>query len=120
MTDNVQIPEQNMARALAPEDILIGEYVAFLSMIEEIEPFVFTFEFSPRTICAPKYESFPCSVEPMKVRAVCLPYVFIKDVKGKLRTLDVRQVRLARLPKEYGSSVWKCLRKKKAKDKSDK
>lgn len=44
---------------------------------------------------------------PMKVKAVCLPFVLVKLPTGGKRTLDVRKVRLARLDREYAAAAWK-------------
>ena len=47
---------------------------------------------------------------PLKVKAICLPFVFVKKPCGKHRTLDFRQQRLVRSP-DYASVVWKTLSK---------
>lgn len=44
---------------------------------------------------------------PLKVKAVCLPFVLVKHPTGGKRTLDVRKVRLARLDKKYAAAAWK-------------
>jgi len=44
---------------------------------------------------------------PLKVKAVCLPFVLVKHPAGGKRTLDVRKVRLARLDKKYAAAAWK-------------
>ncbi|MHC4403155.1 MAG: hypothetical protein ACYTG0_26125 [Planctomycetota bacterium] len=50
---------------------------------------------------------------PLKVKAICLPFVFVKAPSGHHRTLDVRQCQLVRLNPAYARMAWKALRKKK-------
>lgn len=44
---------------------------------------------------------------PLKVKAICLPFVLVKHPTGGKRTLDVRKVRLARLDNKYAAAAWK-------------
>jgi hypothetical protein len=50
---------------------------------------------------------------PLKVKAICLPFVFAKAPSGDRRILDMRQCRLARLSSGYARSVWKALKRQK-------
>jgi hypothetical protein len=50
---------------------------------------------------------------PLKVKAVCLPFVLVKRPLGECHVLDVRRLRLARLDQSYGRAVWKAYRKHK-------
>ncbi len=98
---------QSLARSIAPEDIKAGQYLAILAEVEETEPLFLTGE-SWRSADLPiRYESFCHYVEPLKVLAVCVPFVFIRYVTGDVRTLDCRQTRFAHLPEEYAEFVWK-------------
>ena len=47
---------------------------------------------------------------PMKVKSVCLPFVFVKLPDGRHRTLDVRQHQLAEVSRDYGRSVFDAAR----------
>lgn len=48
---------------------------------------------------------------PLKVKAICLPFVFTKTPAGEYRTLDVRQCVFVRLSSSYATWVWKRLQK---------
>ncbi len=106
--------ETNIARTLAPEDIRPGSYVAALHLIEEIMPCVWAIDdvdyrkVQPiRVRCLP-YEN----QEPMKVKAVCLPFVMVKLPDGSHRSLDVRQHQLAEISRAYGKASFKAHRVK--------
>lgn len=42
---------------------------------------------------------------PLRVRAVCLPYVFVRTPDRKHRTIDTRATKLVRLPERYAERV---------------
>jgi hypothetical protein len=99
-----------LARALPPEDIRRGDYVALLYEVFEYPSWfwcddsallpreeVVRIRYTPRDEAAP-----------LKVRAVCLPFVLVREPSGRERTLDVRRVRLARLDREYAAAAWKA------------
>jgi hypothetical protein len=44
-----------------------------------------------------------------KVKAICLPYIFVQAPCGRFQTLDVRLATLARLDRDYAKTVWKRL-----------
>jgi hypothetical protein len=52
---------------------------------------------------------------PLKVRAVCLPFVLARPPQGGERTLDVRRCRVARLDRAYAKAARKAYRKAKSK-----
>jgi hypothetical protein len=99
-----------LARAIAAEDIRPGIYVAELNVIEEHVPFACDIESMKRLDGPVRLRWLPMDVDPVKVVAVCLPYVFVRGADGDHRTVDVRRVELARLPKAYGRAVWRALR----------
>ena len=51
------------------------------------------------------------SGQPLKVLAVCLPFVLVKGPLSKPRAIDIRQVRLARLDNQYARTAWKVLKR---------
>jgi len=99
-----------LAANVAPEDLHRGDYVAILSEIIELPTFFW-------------HDSLPYGREelvrlrrmptrdrlPMKVKAVCLPFVFVKLPSGQFETIDVRLASLVRLEKRYAKTVWKKL-----------
>jgi hypothetical protein len=109
--------ESPVARSLAPEDLSCGDCVAILHEIVEWPSFFWSCDAQ----LLPPDELVRLAVRsseggtPLKVKAICLPFVFVKRPCGTHRTLDVRQHRLVRLAPEYAASVWKAMSKRAAK-----
>jgi hypothetical protein len=105
--------ELAVAASAAPEDLRCGDYVAVLSVIHEYPSFLWCCD------AGLSARDEPVRVErrdtetgaALKIKAICLPLVFVKDALGKHRTLDVRLCRLARLSAKYARKVWKAARK---------
>ena len=106
--------EIGLAASVAPEDLQCGDFVAVLSVIHEYPSFFWCCDstMSPREEPVRVQWSTHDDGTPLKIKAICLPFVFVKDAAGKHRTLDIRHCRLARLSRDYGRKVWKALRKK--------
>ncbi|QDV74604.1 hypothetical protein K2D_28560 [Planctomycetes bacterium K2D] len=106
-----------LAKTLAPEDVRPGDYVAVLSEEYEYAAFAWSCD-SPLTSDDPliRVRFRPReTTDPLRVIDACLPFVFVKEPKGKGRTLDLRAVRLARLDRAYAKRVWKALGSRAAK-----
>ncbi|HKQ47036.1 MAG TPA: hypothetical protein VJZ71_03075 [Phycisphaerae bacterium] len=97
--------EKTISQVLAPEDIRAGDYVSILHVLGEFLPLFFEQPWQP--VEPIRVMLYPCSVQPMKVVEVCLPFVLVRKVNGKHETLDVRQHRLARVSKEFGRKAFK-------------
>jgi hypothetical protein len=113
MSDSASERENaTLAKALAPEDVRTGDFVAVLDEICEMPSFFWNDgALAPRDElvrirCTPTAEAVP-----MKVKGVCLPYVLTKQPSGASRTIDVRKSRLARLDRRYGRAAWKAYKK---------
>src|SRR5262245_8588984 len=106
--------ELAVAASVAPEDLRCGDYVAVLSVIHEYPSFFWCGDSGMSAREDPvRVESLDTeNVAPLKIKAICLPFVFVKDAMGKHRTLDVRLCRLARLSAEYARKVRKAVRQK--------
>ena len=48
---------------------------------------------------------------PLKVKAICLPFVFVKLPDGQHKMLDVRRQYLVRLSPGFARPVWKAMSK---------
>jgi hypothetical protein len=110
------ISETHVARLLAAEDLRCGDYVSILQEIVEWPSFFWSDcgqTLPPgepvQLACRPKDSGMP-----LKVKAICLPFVFVKQPCGQHRTLDVRRHRLARLTPDYAVQVWKAMRRPRA------
>ena len=102
-------PESELARSLAAEDIRRGDVVAVLDVVYEFPSFLWNGE---SQILAPEE---PVRVRlrsrhtgrPLRVEAICLPYVLVEMPSGRRRAVDVRQCRLVRLGDGYARKAWK-------------
>ena len=104
--------ETNVARPLAGEDLRCGDFVSVLYEIVEWPSFFWTCNPSLPADEPVRLPTRPSdSGTPLKVKSICLPFVFVKTPTGQHRTLDVRKHRLARLHDEYAEAVWKALRR---------
>lgn len=106
--------DSTLARALAPEDIRPGDYVALLHETYELPSFywcadaaLLPVERPVRIRCVPREDQAP-----LRVKHVCLPFVLVKSPQGVCRTLDLRLRHLARLDSAYGRAAWKAYKKK--------
>lgn len=99
-----------LARPLAPEEIRPGDYVAMLLVVVEYPSFLWCDDATLLPRDEPRRMRFVPHDEPqpLKVEAVCLPYVLGRTPKGAAATLDVRRVRLARLDPEFAAQAWKA------------
>jgi hypothetical protein len=105
-----------LAKALAPEDIRPGDYVAPLFEVVEWPSWY-------RDDCVLGESREPlrnamlptCEPAPLKVVAVCLPLVLARRPTKEEVTLDVRRYRLARLDRRFARRAWKSARKRRRK-----
>ena len=108
-----------LAKALAPEEIRPGDFVAQLYLIAELPSFLWHADAATLPLDDPIRMRFVPDDGgiPMKVKSVCLPFVLVKLPTGKKQSLDVRLCRLARLDPAYAAVIWKGHRKARAKRK---
>ena len=109
--------QSNVAKPLAPEEIRPGELVALLYQICELPSFLWCSDSGMLPADEPvRLRLVPeCGGLPLKVKAVCLPYVLVALPRGGKQTLDVRQSQLARLSGPYGKAAWKAHKKSRGK-----
>jgi hypothetical protein len=103
-----------LAKTLAAEDVRRGDFVSILYEIVELPSYYWwcsdTWALPPEQPVRLKWRTTDCGL-PLKVKAVCLPFVFVKKPCGQHRTLDMRHHALVRLTPQYGRTVWKTLAK---------
>ncbi len=100
----------SISKPVAPEDIRPGDHVTLLR--ETLEVLNFFALCDPLVRCDPvaRIELTPCDAGvPLKVVAVCLPFVLVRDARDKHRTLDVRRHALARLDERFARRAMKKL-----------
>jgi hypothetical protein len=100
---------------VAGDDLAVGEYVAILSEVREY----LSIFWDDRSGCGLSPQETvrvpftPTSAgEPLKIEAICLPFVFVKAPCGDHRSLDIRMVRLVRLDSAYAKYVLKKSKKR--------
>lgn len=101
-----------IARPIAPEDLRQGMYLAVLSITHELLPLLCdsAWLFERAEPCRIAFWPDEEEAEPVKVVALCLPFVLVKDAQRRVRTLDVRRHRLAALSEEFGRRFFKRAR----------
>jgi hypothetical protein len=107
--------DSGLAATVAPEDLRCGDYVAVLTVIHEYPSFLWCCD----SAMLPRNE--PVRVEYtdardatlLKIKELCLPFVFVKEPTGTYRTIDIRLCRLVRLSRKYARRVWKTIQRKK-------
>ena len=99
---------------LAPEDLRPGQDVAILSETHECPTWLWCGVDMPG-LRADEFVRLQSvgrgGGRPLRVKAVCLPFVLLTKSDGKSRTLDVRRVHLVKLDRAYAKLVRKALRR---------
>jgi hypothetical protein len=108
--------QTHVSRSLAAEDLRCGDFVAILHEISEWPSFFWSCD--PQLLPPDEPVRLVGRASdggtPLRVKAICLPFVFVKQPCGQHRTLDVRQHRLVRLSADYALAVWKVMSKRRA------
>jgi hypothetical protein len=105
--------ESALAKPLAPEDVRCGDFVAVLHVISEVPSYFWAGEsFRLPHDELVRIQHIPDDAGlPLKVKSVCLPFVFVKNATGERKTLDLRRCKVARLDRTYAKTTWKACRK---------
>lgn len=108
--------ETSVASIVAPEDLRCGDYISLLNETREYPSHAWLFQNDCDSRHEPVRITFRSSEAglPLQVKAMCLPFLFVQSPDRQPRTLDVRQVQLVRLNREYARLVTKHLRKTRA------
>ena len=106
----------SIAAMVAPEDLRCGDFVAVLSQVFEVPSFLWHDVMPSERAETVRLRLLSTEDRtPMKVKAICLPFVFVRSHDGQFQTMDVRLMSLVRLEKGYAKTVWKELRTTRAK-----
>ncbi len=114
MSTNTTTTEMTLVKTLAPEDICRGNYVTILTKVCEYPSYFWNGSsqyIEASDVVSIRYRP-PETGEPMKVIDICLPFLFVKPLKGKPQTLDVRACQLAKMSDRYVKNVRKSINKK--------
>ena len=103
----------SIAASVAPEDLKCGDFVAVQNEVIEFPSFFWCETVPSQRDEMVRLRFLPAgSGTPLKVKTICLPFVFVKSPFGQCETLDIRRVQLVRLKKHYAKMVWKKIRKR--------
>ena len=105
--------QTTVAARVAGEDIKLGDYVTAISEMYELPSYLWCCSsgaLAPDEPIRTVYKAYDAG-QPSKVIAVCLPFVYTKQARGRTAIFDTRKHQLVRLDPETGSTVWKRLRK---------
>ncbi len=113
-TQTITTNDSLLARPIAAEDLNRGDFVAVLCEVTEFPSFLWHDNLGLQSPHQPVRIQWQgrYNQTPLRVKGLCLPYVFVKSAHGLYETLDVRQCQLARLSPRYAKRVWKLLRNK--------
>lgn len=122
MTNDSKTTERlSLAASVAHEDLKVGDFVAVLNEVVEFASFLWCEPLSS-AVDEPVRMRF-CTADkgiPLKIKSICLPFVYVILPNGSPETFDVRQVQLVRLSKHYAKTIWRDHRKQRAKKRSRK
>ncbi len=102
-----------VATRLAPEDLRPGQDVAILTEVLECPGWLWLGD-SPggRADEMIRLQHTPRNGgRPLRIKAVCLPFVLVVRADGRCRTVDVRRVQLVKLDRGFAKLVRKGLRR---------
>lgn len=112
--------DNGFAKRLHPEDISVGDAILVSETQYEIPSFLWcgadTFALPPESPVRISLKACP-NQAPLKVKAICLPYILCRDSKRRARLLDVRQVQLMKLARSFSDSFRKALKEERKKSK---
>ncbi|MEQ9454763.1 MAG: hypothetical protein RLN76_09265 [Phycisphaeraceae bacterium] len=101
-----------IARALAPEDVAVHQYVTVSRVTEYLTPddwIEVERGFDRESLVHRVTTIAQNSGYPYRVSRVALPYVLVRDPVGKAHVLDLRRVQLALLPEFFGKAAYMAL-----------
>lgn len=110
--DKALCTNAGMARQVAAEDLNPRDYIAILRTVNEWMPLFSAGEEwagrsrPQRLVWLPDDDE----LDAMRVVSISLPYVLVAKPDGSHKTLDTRQVWLARLPAAFGRKAFRCLK----------
>lgn len=102
-----------LSATVAAEDLACGDMVAVLHEIAEYPSFLWGRDsqlLAPEQPVRVRWRPLQPGT-PLKVVAICLPFVFLRDPRGTYQTVDVRSCELVRLQRDYARLVWRKLGK---------
>ena len=111
------ISEIRTTKTIAPEDIRVGEHVAILKVSYEYLSFLWCLDSTAEKSVPVRVTFLPHRDigQPLKVLAVCLPFVVVSKPNSCKLSIDVRGCQLGRLHEDYVAASKPERKKKKPK-----
>ena len=104
--------EPSAAMTIAGEDLACGDYIALLNETVDFPSFLWDAcgaSLSPHELV--RLRVVPSNAGyPLRVIAICLPFVYAKTPGGETTTIDTRRTQLVRLHRKCAKVIWKELR----------
>lgn len=110
-TTREKMDDAQLAACVAPEDIHCGDYLVILSRTEEYPSFFWccdTTSMQPHETVRVRFNDR--GGVPLKVKAVCLPFVLVEMPNKKPLSLDVRVYQCAKLGRSYAKTAVQAFR----------
>jgi hypothetical protein len=104
----------DLSKPLAAEDVRCGDFVSVLYEIIDVPSYMWSCDshlLPPDKPVRLKWRTGDCGL-PLKVKAISLPFVYVRKPCGEHCTLDLRHHKLVRLGRNYARTVWKTMSKK--------
>jgi hypothetical protein len=103
--------ETRVAATIAGEDLACGDYVALLNETVDFPSFLWDAcgsSLSPHELV--RLKVIPATAGfPLRVIAICLPFVYAKTPGRETVTVDTRRTQLVKLHRKSAKAVWKEL-----------
>jgi hypothetical protein len=100
-----------VAATIAGEDLACGDYVALLNQTVDFPSFLWDacgLSLSPHELV--RLKVIPATAGyPLRVIAICLPFVYAKTPSRETLTVDTRCTQLVKLHRKSAKTVWKEL-----------
>jgi len=111
-TQTVSQLEPRAAATVAGEDLACGDYVALLNETVDFPSFLWDAcgaSLSPHELV--RLKVIPNNAgHPLRVIAICLPFIYAKTPGGETATIDARRMQLVRLDRKCAKTIWRALR----------
>ena len=113
--------QTDYAKELHPEDIEIGDYVAISKSVYQYPSYLWHHDYASLPPHEPvNVTLLSYSVVPLKVEAICVPFVLCRCPDEKTQCLDLRQTQLFRLTQEFAEAMRSSLKLEKQPSDKDK
>ncbi len=101
--------QPSLAQCVAGEDLQLGEFISILTTTTEFLSHLWDHcdrSLAPEDVVRVRY--IPARAgQPLKIVAICLPFVYVQGVNKKVEVLDLRLTQVVRLNRECAKEVWK-------------